>query len=385
LSPTLTIAASISKPAAQPCDAITDPRKSNQEEKGAKIMPLRTVVVIAAGALLLYGLFTVGMPFLLALVCAIFMETPVVALMRWLRMNRLAASTIVSTLFTLVLFGVVYLIGAGVVAQLVAFGNKVPGYLEEFNHYVRQATERTELFYNSLPPEVAEQWQSGLEQGVATLTEWLSGLIKGISGYFLNAAKALPNLFIAFIVFLVALFLISYSLPTIKKQFVNLFDEKSRGKVEEVLDNLRNSVFGFLRAQIMLSVLTYIVSFIGLLILRVEYPMAVSLLIVIVDILPILGVGSVLVPWSIFVLIKGQVGLAIGLFALFIIQTIFRRIVEPKILGDSIGIGALPTLVGLYVGYKLVGVVGLFLGPIVIMIYKEMRKVGLLEFKIKLE
>lgn len=348
-------------------------------------MSMRTIVVIVIGIGLLYGLFTIGMPFVLAILIAMFLESPIVALMRVLRLNRIASATVVCTVFSLVLFGLVYLIGAGLFAQLIEIWKKAPTYLEEFSRYFKDATVRTELFYNSLPADVAKQLQAGLEYGVTTLVDSIRGIIGGISGYFLNAAKAVPNLFVAFVVFMVALYLMSYSLPVLKAQFIGLFEDKSREKMENVLGNLRSSIFGFLRAQIILSALTYIVSLLGLLLLRVEYPFAVALLIIIVDVLPILGTGSVIVPWAAFVFIKGEITLAVGLLALFIVITIFRRIVEPKILGDSIGIGALPTLIGLYVGFKLMGVVGLFLGPIVIMIYKEMRKVGLLQFKIKLE
>lgn len=348
-------------------------------------MSMRTIVTIGIGIALLYGLFTIGMPFLLAILIAMFLEPAVAASMRTFRLNRIASATIWCTLFALGLLGLVYLSGAGLVGQLIDIGKKAPAFLDDFNRYFKEATERTELFYSSLPAERAEQLQAALEQGVATLTDSLSGIIRGISGYFLNAAKALPNLFIAFVVFMVALYLTSYSLPVLKTRFLDLFEDKSRGKIEGVLGNLRSSLIGFLRAQVILSALTYTVSLIGLLVLRVEYPFAVALLVIIVDILPILGTGSVFVPWAAFLFLKGDVPLVIGLLALFIVITIFRRIVEPKILGDSIGIGALPTLVGLYVGFKLMGVVGLFLGPILIILYKEMRKVGLLQFKIKLE
>jgi sporulation integral membrane protein YtvI len=155
--------------------------------------------------------------------------------------------------------------------------------------------------------------------------------------------------------------------------------------VDKVLVNLRSSVFGFLRAQLILSAMTYIIALTGLLILDVDYPLAIALLTVIVDILPILGVGSALVPWATYSLITGNTFLAVGLLILFVVITIIRRIVEPKVLGDAVGISALAALVSLYVGFKIFGVIGLFLGPIIVIIYQAMRKVGLLQFKIKLE
>ena len=101
--------------------------------------------------------------------------------------------------------------------------------------------------------------------------------------------------------------------------------------------------------------------------------------------MPILGTGSVLVPWAVVSIIMGNSFLGIGLIILFLVITVFRRMIEPKIIGDSIGIGALSTLISLWVGFELVGVVGIFLGPIVVIVYQAMRKVGLLNFKIRLE
>ncbi|WP_127588243.1 sporulation integral membrane protein YtvI [Paenibacillus koleovorans] len=348
-------------------------------------MSAKTIIMMGLGLLALYGLFTVGSPFLLAIVIALFLEPVIVPMMKVFRLNRPAASAIVCTLFTLLLFGLAYLLGLQMVAQLVEFWDKAPHYFTEASKYFQDATERTQLFYDSLPGDMAEQVQSGIEAGVTALTNSLNGIMKSISGYFIGFAKFIPTFVIYFIVFLVALYLFSIGMPRIKQSFLSLFEEKSQGKVDEVLQSLRSSVFGFLRAQVILSAMTYIIAMIGLLILKVEYPLAISLLVVLVDILPILGVGSALVPWALYSIITGNAFLAVGLIILFVVITVVRRIIEPKVLGDAVGIGALPALVGLYVGFELFGVIGLFLGPIIVIIYQAMRKVGLLQFKIKLE
>ncbi|MFK7695968.1 sporulation integral membrane protein YtvI [Paenibacillus sp. HJGM_3] len=341
--------------------------------------------MLALGLGALYLLFTVGSPFLLAIVAALFLEPLIVPMSKLFHIGRVTASAIVCTLFTLVLFGLAYLLGAQMVEQLVDFWEQAPRYFSEANRYIQDATERTQLFYNSLPSDFAERIQTGIESGVKAATESLNGIMRGISGYFINFAKFIPNFFIFFIVFLVALYLFSFSLPQLKAAFLSMFEEKSQSKVDEVLQSLRSSVFGFLRAQIILSAMTYVIAMSGLLILNVDYPLAISLLIVVVDILPILGVGSALVPWALYSFIAGDTFLAIGLIVLFAVITVIRRIVEPKVLGDAVGISALAALISLYVGFKLFGVMGLFLGPIIVIIYQAMRKVGLMQFKIKLE
>jgi len=342
-------------------------------------MPVRTLIMIALGLGLLYLLFTVGAPFLLALVVAIFIEPLTALLIRMSggKLNRVAAGTISSTVFTVVLVGLIALLGARIVSELVAFWNRVPGYVGNLNVYIQDALDNARSLYEHLPPETAAQ----IENWLAGLTGTLTQAATSLSRVFLSLAGEIPNLFIFFIVFLVAVYMFSYSLPTMKSSFLSIFAEESRKQVEEVLDNLRKSIFGFLRSQLILSALTYVITLSGFLLLEIKYPMAIALLVCIVDIMPILGTGSVLVPWASYLILTGDWYTGIGLIVLF---TVFRRVIEPKVLGDSIGISALAALISLYVGLKLAGVVGVFLGPLVVIIFMAARKAGLFQLKIRL-
>lgn len=344
-------------------------------------MPLRQFMLIAFALAFLYLLFTAGAPFLLALVVAIFLEPLTELLMKRAKMNRLAASTLSSTLFTALLLGVAALIGMKVVAELTAFMQNVPDYLTNASAYIQDLLERAQSFSSGGADPVPGQ----LESWLSKVTELLTSLSQNITGYLLNFAKGIPNFFVFFIVFLVAVYLFTLSMPQMKTSFLSLFEEKSRHQMDQVLVSLRKSVFGFLRAQLLLSVITYVICFVGLLIIGTGYPLAISLLIVVVDVLPVLGTGSVVVPWAAYQLVAGDVFTGIGLLLLFLVITVVRRIVEPKILGDAVGIGALSALISLYVGYELVGVIGVFLGPIVVIVFIAARKAGLLDFKIKLD
>jgi sporulation integral membrane protein YtvI len=344
-------------------------------------MPIRTLWLMGVSVAFLYLLFTVGAPFLLALVAAIFLEPVTLLLMSKTRMNRVAAATISSTLFTIVLLGLMGLLGMKLVSELSNFFAKLPTYLENANVYIRDLLMQLQSYSNKgkAPlPDQLDDWLSKIIDALTTLSSKISTVLLGF-------AAGVPDFFIFFIVFLVAVYLFTLSLPSMKTSFLSLFEEKSRLQVEDVLISLRKSVFGFLRAQLLLSVITYAVTFIGLLIIGTGYSLAIALLIVIVDILPILGTGSVLVPWALYQLAVGDPFTGIGLLLLFIIITVVRRVVEPKILGDAVGIGALSALISLYVGYELVGLIGVFLGPIVVIVFMAMRKAGLFDFKIKFQ
>jgi len=343
-------------------------------------MPPRQIWLIIFMLAFLYLLFTAGAPFLLALVVAIFLEPLTRFLITKLKLNRLIAATVTSTLFTGGLLGLTALIGIKIVAELTVFLQHVPGYLQSASNYVIALIEKALSFSNDGSDPLPGQ----LETWLSRVTELLTGLSQSASGYLLNFAKGIPDFFIFSIVFIVAVYLFTMSLPTMKSSFLSLFEEKSRDQVDQVLGSLRNSVFGFLRAQLILSLITYAICFTGLMILDTGYELAISLLIIIVDLLPVLGTGTVLVPWASYQLLIGDLFTGIGLLIIFVVITIVRRSVEPKILGDAVGISALSALISLYIGYQLVGVIGFFLGPIVVIVFMAARKAGLMDFKIKL-
>ncbi|MCR8659019.1 sporulation integral membrane protein YtvI [Paenibacillus endoradicis] len=343
-------------------------------------MSVRAMLSIAVALGLLYLSFTVGAPFLLALIVAIFLEPLNKLFMTKLRMPRLVAAIISCTLFTVGLLGLMFLIGLKVLNEVIAFVEKLPRYFSNLSGMTDDLLGQLRKSYENLPPEVVES----LEKYMTTIIDWLTKAAMGLSGKLGSALSALPSMFIFFIVFIVAVYMLSFGLHTLKQSVISFFHEESHDKVTTVLDSLKVSIFGFLRSQIILSAMTYVLSLVGLLILDIKYPLAIALLIIIVDILPILGTGSVLVPWAIYCLFVGDIFTAIGLVLLFVVITVFRRTVEPKILGDAVGIGALSVLISLYVGLELVGVIGVFLGPLVVIIYSACKKAGIIPSSIKL-
>ncbi len=136
--------------------------------------------------------------------------------MRVAKMSRFIAATIISTVFTLLTLALFYFIGINVVTELIDLGRKAPNYMDEVNKYVDQAVMRTQVFYDSLSPDMAAQVQTWLERSTETLTGALTNVLSGISGFFLNMAGKIPNLFILMIVYVIALYLFMFSLPKLE-------------------------------------------------------------------------------------------------------------------------------------------------------------------------
>ncbi|WP_134702381.1 sporulation integral membrane protein YtvI [Ammoniphilus sp. YIM 78166] len=336
------------------------------------IVPL--LFVIVAVVLVLHGI-----PLVLALLTAILLEPLVQLFTRWFGMKRIPAVTVTFLLF-LASFGLgSYWISTLLIVQSIELAEKLPVLSSELFETLEKYIIVWEGYYALLPIETISTIQQVLESlrnsamvAASTLTKWVFSIV-----------AALPQLLLISIVYLISLFLISFDLPGLRDGFMNLFTISAKEKVDLVLQKLSRALVGFLGAQIILSLMTYTLAVIGLLLLDVKYAFIIAFIIVLVDILPILGTGSFIVPWAAYqFFIHGDSHLGIGLMILFLVITIVRRIVEPKILGESLGISALAALASLYIGFQLIGFFGMILGPAIVIIIDALIKAGFLRIKI---
>ena len=137
-----------------------------------------------------------------------------------------------------------------------------------------------------------------------------------------------------------------------------------------VYDNVISIVKVYFKSQLIIMVITAIICSVTLLILQIDNGVIVGILIGLLDALPMIGVGIILIPWSILSVIEGKYFIAIILFAAFVVCNLVREIIEPKLMGDKVGIHPVVTLASIFIGYKLFGVIGFILGPIGFIIIK---------------
>jgi len=341
-------------------------------------LPIQTFFNAALFILVLYALFTIGFPFLLAFLLALLLEPLVLLLSKKMKLRRIYAAFIICSLFTVVFVGVGYLLIYKVATEAVALSQAMISFLEEIDQGIGVLGER----YQTLVMRMPLEYQEGIRQFAGTLFASMEGLLQPIIGIFFNLAKKVPNFFLQLVITFIAMFLISMRLPKKKQYFLNYFDPHVRPRVETVFKNLHHAVFGFLRAQIIISSFEYVFVLIGFLILGVNYPSATALLVTVVDIMPILGTGAVMVPMAIYQYLTGDVFQSIALIILYVVIIILRRIIDPKILGDAIGLSPLSVLISMYIGVVLTGFIGLFFGPAVVILFQALRKVGIINLNI---
>ncbi len=195
---------------------------------------------------------------------------------------------------------------------------------------------------------------------VMSIVDKTSGSIFGLIG---RIASFLPNAVFAMVVMVIATYYFAVDRVRVNCFFLSFFPKNSHLLLKRIKDILANTVGRYLRAYGLLFLLTFAQLSVAFWILGLEYSFLLAFLISVVDILPVLGTGTVLVPWGALMLAFGNIPLGIGLLVTYAVITVVRQIMEPKIIGKFIGIPPLATLASMYIGLKLMGILGLFLFP----------------------
>ena len=211
-----------------------------------------------------------------------------------------------------------------------------------------------------------------------SLAEALSGMIgrvlTGLGAILTTVASAVPGILLFLTVTVIAVIYFAWDLEGISAAVRAIMPPKCREMASAAKSGIMTVTGKYLRSYTLLLLITFAEMLIGFLILGVRYAFLFALLVSILDLLPVIGVGTALVPASVFCFLSGRGGLGIGILLLFAVSAIIRQLAEPKILGKNLGVHPLLTLVSMYIGYSLFGFAGILLLPLFVIavgIYKN--------------
>jgi len=325
----------------------------------------------------------VSVPIILALLTAIIIE-PVVKFtqktFKWKRKPSVIANFI---FFISILSGLLYFVITKLISQLIYTSNVIPFHLNNLTGIWIDIQNNLFKYTEGLPKEIVSSIQDKFDSTLESMKEALLDLLSysNISALLTN----IPNFLISFIVFIIALFLFMLDLEKLRAKFFYLLSEDSAEKVIFMSSSLKKVVIGFMKAQILASFIILGASLIGLLfIITPKYAIIMSIVIWIVDIIPILGSIAVLAPWAIYHYLTGDVVLGTKLTVLAIILLVIRRAVEPKLMGSQMGISPLAILIAMFIGAKLFGFLGFIIGPFIVIICITAKEAGMIKLNFKI-
>lgn len=312
-------------------------------------------------------------PFVVALFITFMIERPVGFLTARLKIPRGAAVGIVLLLSALVIGVAVVLLFSELINEIWRLTRALPSG-QIMRGYIDVILAEVEMLYLNVPHEL----ESAIRDSIGSLTIKISNYLQSLLNYLLGIVKIFPQIFLFIIVTLVASFFMSKDREKISTFVFKQMPFGWAEKVRTVKEDLFAALIGFIKAQSILVTITFIQVLIGYNLMGLKYALFMAIITSILDILPIVGVGTILIPSAAIYLILGNVPMAIAFIILYISVLIVRQFLEPRIMGQNLGIHPLITLISIYVGLRAFGVIGILLGPLLVIVTRALQKAKIL-------
>lgn len=315
-------------------------------------------------------------PFLLGTLLALSAEPMVSFLHKRFRIPRALSSGIgVGMAFSLLSMALL-LLGAVLLREL----KNLAGVLPDLEQTAKTGFSLAEDWLLQLAARSPEGLQPILQQNVRRFFSDGAALLDRIVGYFLGLAGGLlshvPDSALILGTGVISAFLISAKLPKLRRLLARSFSRETLQFLQRARERICRVLGGWLTAQCKLVGVSFLVLFLGLVILKIPYALPWALGICLVDAFPVLGTGTVLLPWSLLCLLRGDGGRALGLVSLYAAVSLTRSLLEPKFLGRHLGLDPLLALFALYAGFRLWGLGGMILAPVLTVILLPLFQEG---------
>ncbi len=315
------------------------------------------------------------MPFILGWIISLIASPVVRFFEEKLKVKRKAMTAVVIVAVLAAVVLLVYLLIAKLVREGVNFINELPDIWNTILAELNKVGANLQGVYDRMPTDM----QATIDHIILEMGDYMSNIMGEIElpsfkavG---NVAKQIPDIFLSVVMCLLSAYFFVADKGYMAAAAEKFIPTSVRYHFDLIRRSFRNAVGGYFRAQFKIECWIYILLVIGLMILGVDYAFLVAFGIAVLDFLPVFGTGTVMVPWAVIELLSENYRMMFGLIAIWLIGQLVRQVIQPKIVGDSIGMDAIPTLFLLYIGYRVAGVLGMILavpiGIILVNLYEE--------------
>jgi len=331
-------------------------------------IPMIWIALICLLGPKLLGFF---MPFVIGWLVAMVANPLVRFLESRVKLVRKHSSVLIVVVVLALVIGASYLLISRLVIQAVLFAEELPAMYRKISAEVRSALDQSDMFFRMLPQDM----KKSLDYFADNLGDYLNVLVQKIATSSVEVAGNMAKRIPSFLVKMVVIIMSSYFFIVDRDKIVEFWKHYVPGNSKRYLvylkKDVRKLVGGYIIAQLRIMIVIAVILIIGLFILGVPYAFFLGILIAILDFLPLFGTGTVLIPWAVLNLISGEYVLAAGMAALYVLSQVVRQVIQPKLVGDSMGLSPLMTLLFLYLGFKWSGIGGMILAvPIGILVIK---------------
>ena len=331
------------------------------------------LAIAGAGYFAFRVLVAYFMPFIIAFLLSLILE-PLVKLLERFRISRGISVAISILLFlgTFITFSIFAV--TRVLFEVSKLYSMLPKYYDKLYTIASDIVQQATDLYLQLPPEATNI----VHNIIKTVFDKLTIILSSTATSLIDSVKAMPGMLVFSLITIIATFFITKDRALIKNFLLRQLSESWRLKITSLQTDLFSALLGFLKAQIIILSVTFTESYIGLSLIGIEYAFILAVVIALVDILPILGTGTIYIPWAIVNILMGNYRLGISLLVLYGVITVVRYMIEPKVVGQQLGIHPIVALMSIFVGLNLIGVAGVILGPTFVVVIKAFQQAGII-------
>lgn len=344
-----------------------------EKRKAFIINFLYFIIVVGVLYFVLKKLFPIFLPFVVGLLIALLLNPAIRLVMGKTKLSRKICAPAAVVLFYLLVGMLIYFFGARIFSFIQSAAAKLPAY------YSTQIEPQLELLMDKIASSFPENQERVMAVG-GSMENTMQEVIQKASGSVISLGAsyvvAFPGLLLQFIFAVISSFFFTADLENIKAFVLRQIPDKRRKIVVDVVKNAGVMVGKILKVYLILMCVTFVELYTGFLILRIDMALLYAVLIAVVDILPVLGTGTVLIPWGLISCILGNVKMGIGILILYLVIMIVRQTLEPKFIGRQVGLHPIVTLICIFVGAEVMGIWGIFLFPVTATVLKKMNDEG---------
>lgn len=324
-------------------------------------------------------LLVIFLPFVIGWLIAATANPLVLFFEEKLRIKRKAGSAVAIIMAITIVILAGYFLITRLVSAGIGFASSLPGLWETMEDDFREIAQNLNVVYDGLPVDI----KSGLETIGEKMDGYMGKLVETIGTPTMNAignfAKNIPGMLINTIMCILSSYFFVAEKENIVLTLQKYIPKRVRDKWGLVCGSLKNVVGGYFKAQLKIELWMYLLLVVGFLLLKIPYGPLVAFLIAVLDFLPFFGTGAVMLPWAVIKFLSADYQMAIWLLVIWGVGQLLRQIIQPKIVGDSLGIAPLPTLVLLFIGYRAAGMAGMIIAVPVGIILINMNRSGVFD------
>lgn len=341
------------------------------------IARLGSVLLSIAAAWLL---FTYAMPwllpFILAIITARLLEPIVLYMKKRFKFQRGFTAAVCTVLVVVCAITAAALLTGSAIAKIIELAKDLPSYFSSLPDLVDGVESKLQNLIMSSSPEMRGIVEGALSGIIKQANELPGRFSDRVISLLSSCASCTPKVLMFIVTYAVGTFFLSASFQSVIKFLVKQFPEHWQGKIKSMKSDVFGTLGKWARAELILMGVTFAELLATFLLLRIKSPVSAALLVSVIDALPVLGTGVVLIPWAILLFVSGNYARGAVIAVIWGVITLVRSFLEPKILGENVGLNPAATLLAIYAGFCVMGVKGMIFFPFILIILKQFNDKG---------